>query len=877
MSQVQEKMSLEDWLDDLCVRFIINLPQEDLQSVARICFQVEEAHWFYEDFIRPLDPTLPNMSLRTFCLRMFQHCPLFASFSEDSYMQAFDEFVLYKTRVPVRGAIMMNSAMDSTVLVRGWKSNANWSFPRGKINKDEDDLDCAIREVFEETGFDVRAAGLVPEDSNVKYIEITMRDQHMRLYVFRDVPMDTVFEPKTRKEIGKIQWYKLQDLPAFRKKKGVGRGEGNVAEAAMNANKFYMVAPFLVPLKKWVVQQKKRDAHKAARQTGHQHPVPIQEEDLLTEDDQQVELDEISPPIPTPGYQQGSESNGADASNAYMPSGVSAAPNVNAGAALMSILQSKAPSAGQNGHTNASPSAPPYPHTPHEQVFAEATRPRTPPHNHPTQRLSYPQSQPPYFSVGPQQLQQQQQQQQQQQPRRAYHRHSISRPQVHMSTGYNGQPELIVSPREVISPRQISNQQPPQLMHPQPQPPQVQQSVLIRGMVPTPAMQEQIPPPGPPQGYRGNVGQQQQQQQQYLQQQQQQRQYQQQQQQHLQQRQYQQQQQQQQQHLQQRQQQQEHHLHQQQNQQYQQYQHQSPLGVQGTPPLPRQGLTPTAHSMSLLGVFKGTTPQPDVEQQAAPPQNPLQAQGYPQNINIGSASPRFTPSNSSHPVGSFNKHQSSLLDMFKQTDATKKLSGAESMPQGRSPLGLAAVTTTTTASVIEKSVSPATAVRQSLEHNEQSQMTNPELNLPFGALAIASRKKPVPSFQQSPLPQQSTPNRSVGYPYGTSLDSSASNLAMSLGAPSAAALPVPSGMLKARPEATPEQKSSLLSLFGKGKEPASMNENMRPRSRVASIASGAGDSASLGSRRGSQTPLTPADKDFLMGFLKDASRNHARR
>jgi len=34
-------------------------------------------------------------------------------------------------------------------------------FPRGKINKDEKDLDCAIREVYEETGFDIKEAGLV--------------------------------------------------------------------------------------------------------------------------------------------------------------------------------------------------------------------------------------------------------------------------------------------------------------------------------------------------------------------------------------------------------------------------------------------------------------------------------------------------------------------------------------------------------------------------------------------------------------------------------------------------------------------------------------------------------------------------------------------
>ncbi|EJT74378.1 mRNA-decapping enzyme 2 [Gaeumannomyces tritici R3-111a-1] len=276
----ESKMELEDWLDDLCVRFIINLPAEDLSSVARICFQVEEAQWFYEDFIRPLDPTLPSMTLRGFCLKIFQHCPLLASFPVENHMRAFEEFLQYKTRVPVRGAIMLNEAMDSTVLVKGWKKGANWSFPRGKINKDEDDLDCAIREVYEETGFDIKAAGLVPRDDQVKYIEINMREQQLRLYVFRNVPMDTHFEPKTRKEISKIEWYKLSELPAFRKR---GANHRDDIAAANNANKFYMVAPFLVPLKKWVVQQKKRDGRLQPSVPGLATQ-PIHEEPL-TEDD----------------------------------------------------------------------------------------------------------------------------------------------------------------------------------------------------------------------------------------------------------------------------------------------------------------------------------------------------------------------------------------------------------------------------------------------------------------------------------------------------------------------------------------------------------------------------------------------------------------
>ena len=249
------------------MRFIINLPQEELESVERICFQVEEAQWFYEDFIRPLDPDLPSLSLRDFCLLIFQHCPLLSEFSTYHHSAAFSEFLAYKTRVPVRGSIMINQDMNEVVLVKGWKKGASWSFPRGKINKDEPDLDCAVREVYEETGFDVKEAGLVGNDEDTKYIDVTMREQHMRLYVFRGVPMDTYFEPRTRKEISKIQWYKLSELPTLKKKKQQQEGRGE--DLATNANKFYMVAPFLNPLNKWIAQQRKLDKLNNQGQPNH--------------------------------------------------------------------------------------------------------------------------------------------------------------------------------------------------------------------------------------------------------------------------------------------------------------------------------------------------------------------------------------------------------------------------------------------------------------------------------------------------------------------------------------------------------------------------------------------------------------------------------
>ncbi|KAI7359330.1 DCP2-domain-containing protein [Hortaea werneckii] len=282
------EMTLPNILDDLTVRFLLNLPRSELQSIPRLCFQVEEAQWFYEDFIRPLAATastpLPSLPLRQFCLALFQHCPLLSGFTDAEHVAAYEEFLAYKVRVPVRGAILMDEACERVVLVKGWKKGSSWSFPRGKINKDERDLDCAVREVYEETGFDVRAAGLVGQDDkeadeDVKYIDVIMREQHMRLFVFRGVPLDTVFEPQTRKEISKIAWYNVKDLPGFKKQK-------HAQDQANQANKFYMVAPFLGPLRKWISVQRKKDVARDARAASMPVSMPAvagEDEDMETQ------------------------------------------------------------------------------------------------------------------------------------------------------------------------------------------------------------------------------------------------------------------------------------------------------------------------------------------------------------------------------------------------------------------------------------------------------------------------------------------------------------------------------------------------------------------------------------------------------------------
>lgn len=42
---------------------------------------------------------------------------------------------------------MLDPRMEKCLLVRGWKRDAGWGFPRGKTSYGENDVECAIREV----------------------------------------------------------------------------------------------------------------------------------------------------------------------------------------------------------------------------------------------------------------------------------------------------------------------------------------------------------------------------------------------------------------------------------------------------------------------------------------------------------------------------------------------------------------------------------------------------------------------------------------------------------------------------------------------------------------------------------------------------------
>lgn len=164
-----------------------------------------------------------------------------------------EEWREYKQSVPTYGAILLNEDRSHVLLVQSYWAKSSWGFPKGKVNEDEDPAHCAIREVLEETGFDITNY-IDPEI----YLESVINEQLVRLYVITGISSSTKFEPKTRYEIKACEWFAIADLPNNRK--------DNTPKVKMGVspNAFFMVLPFVRRLKSLLNAKPKRQRHKSS-------------------------------------------------------------------------------------------------------------------------------------------------------------------------------------------------------------------------------------------------------------------------------------------------------------------------------------------------------------------------------------------------------------------------------------------------------------------------------------------------------------------------------------------------------------------------------------------------------------------------------------
>lgn len=250
----------QEVLEDLMIRFVLTAPKEQLTTFEHMMFLVEHAWWHYEDLTRVEYPGLKSYSLAEFASLLFKTCSQLAPYLPhvDDIIRGFNE---YKRSIPVMGGILLDSNMERVLLVKGVKAGAKWGFPRGKINKTETDAECAVREVLEETGYDIEKK--LKEDD---FIEIYADGKKNKLYIVTGVdPETTVFAPQVRQEIGGFAWHRVADLPSsFDDSKRAYHADTG------GQHRFFGVWPFIGPLQKWIERRKKLLAKGAA---GARSPV----------------------------------------------------------------------------------------------------------------------------------------------------------------------------------------------------------------------------------------------------------------------------------------------------------------------------------------------------------------------------------------------------------------------------------------------------------------------------------------------------------------------------------------------------------------------------------------------------------------------------
>ncbi|XP_034248522.1 m7GpppN-mRNA hydrolase [Thrips palmi] len=258
-----------DILYDLISRFIINIPADERKNMVRICFQIEIAHWFYLDFYCTENPQLKTCTMKEFTILILKYIPDMQHHLKnvDSILTEWRE---YKRAVPTYGAIVLDEDLTHVLLVQSYFAKSSWGFPKGKVNEEEPPARCAVREVFEETGFDI--SNLIEENS---FIEITWNDQATRLYLIPGVDRKTVFRPRTRMEIKAVEWFPLADLPDRKKSNTKDATTPKPKKGPSNPNNFFMVLPFVKKIRAWVNQrQPRRQRHKSvtdADMLGRQH------------------------------------------------------------------------------------------------------------------------------------------------------------------------------------------------------------------------------------------------------------------------------------------------------------------------------------------------------------------------------------------------------------------------------------------------------------------------------------------------------------------------------------------------------------------------------------------------------------------------------
>ncbi|XP_055623764.1 m7GpppN-mRNA hydrolase-like [Toxorhynchites rutilus septentrionalis] len=164
----------EHTLDYLANTYILCMSPSDRKDTYRICSQMRKAYWYYLDHICSTPPQ--KYTLKKFMLDLFKHVP-FLKRKKKWIDGMLTKFSNRQMNLPVNGAIILSQDLTHVLLVESF--TGKWGFPKGKSEDNEDPFACAVREVYEEVGYTIKA-----DVGQLVYIE----KKHRRIRFFEHKP-----------------------------------------------------------------------------------------------------------------------------------------------------------------------------------------------------------------------------------------------------------------------------------------------------------------------------------------------------------------------------------------------------------------------------------------------------------------------------------------------------------------------------------------------------------------------------------------------------------------------------------------------------------------------------------------------------------------
>lgn len=158
-------------------------------------------------------PIFHNLQFEKFAYQLLHYID--DDITEEKVKKMNQKFQEYKHKVTVCGAILYNQDQTKVLLISSSNTEDHWTFPKGKINQGETEVDCAVREVWEEIGF--RINDMIDPSY---YCDYNRSGKLTKLFIIRGVKENYNFITKSIGEVARIQWFDIHTIkkdPSFKK------------------------------------------------------------------------------------------------------------------------------------------------------------------------------------------------------------------------------------------------------------------------------------------------------------------------------------------------------------------------------------------------------------------------------------------------------------------------------------------------------------------------------------------------------------------------------------------------------------------------------------------------------------------------------------